>query len=266
MTPVHSERVIVSQSEKRPRSSFLGPLYLMTLYLIFASLRNNDNLDNPELHFWKIALYAGVPVLGAIIYWRIYVLEQKQLKDDAHKAALEGTLKPKNDAPKKPTVTLWLGTNSSSIPTSRIINGYMYRPLLSFGCKVPFLVKVVNGKVLIDAEFRSLDGKYVATIKNNNWQLSAFNHFRKEFDDNKLEVIDTQGITKIQIDFSDEFNIKLSGVLYDRTRLIFVYPNGTVELRPLQPPNKPYKPGYITIQEAMEKSSTMPELFPSIIK
>jgi hypothetical protein len=204
-------------------------------------------------------------VLGALIGVRILILERRQNKEEAHKNAIEGELKPKKGTQKKRDVTLCLGSNKIAVQTSLIANGYMYRPLHFIGIEIPFLVKVINGKILIDAEFRSLDDSYVATIKNNNWTLSKFNHHKKEFNDNKLEVVDNQGITKLQIDFSDEFNIKLSGVVYDGTNIYFIYPDGGVSSSTMQPANKQDEPHFMSRKEAIEKSRGMPELFPSII-
>lgn len=72
-------------------------------------------------------------------------------------------------------------------------------------------LKLQNEQILLSADFRSLDGKKVAEIIDNEWHINFNNYFDRNYDENGLEVIDQDGITKFQIDFTDIYNIRLGG-------------------------------------------------------
>ena len=217
------------------------------------------------------AVLVGI-IIGIIAYVNISKLERKQRaeiksqkEEEQHKLALQGQLKTKNLS-KSEVVNLWLGEVGHGftiqMPTSIIKNGYTYEPLrFGMGSDLPFVIKVINDKIFIDAEFRSLDNKLLAKIKNNKWIIAPNNYFQKEFDDNKLEVIDPDGIVNLQMDFTDQFNIKMAGAIYDGIKLHYTTPTGFVG-RIVWREGMPKNLGLLQKDEAIKIGRSIKRLFP----
>jgi len=125
-----------------------------------------------------------------------------------------GTLKPKypgkNRGSDKPHTRVSLN-QKSQVYTVQMSEGVIVQPL---GRYAPFSVRRVNDGLLISAIVRSLDGKIVAKVQDNNWALNPNNYFRKNFDRSALEVIDEYDIPVLQVEYLDESKIEIGGIIH----------------------------------------------------
>ena len=71
----------------------------------------------------------------------------------------------------------------------------------------------------------SLDGKVVAKIIDNNWDLNPNNYFRRNFDKSALEVIDEYLIPIVQVECLDMNTFKIGGIFRsEREKTSKLYP------------------------------------------
>lgn len=165
-------------------------------------------MDSQIVYWIKITISAGV-IIGAIGYLVLYVVEQRDKKVEEKKTALNGTI-PSKIIPGRNTVTVLFGQSMVSVDINSLRLGSTLNPLSFFGGS-NITIRLEDEMILLSAQFRSLDGKLVAQIIDNEWQVNPNNYFERNYDDNALEVIDQDGITKFQIDFTDIYNIRLGG-------------------------------------------------------
>lgn len=100
---------------------------------------------------------------------------------------------------------------SSQLYTIQSSEGAVLQPL---GRYAPFSVSEDSNGLLISAVVRSLDGRIVAKIHNNEWVLNPNNYFRRNFDKSALEVIDEYDIPVLQIEYLTKNQMKLGGIFY----------------------------------------------------
>lgn len=192
------------------------------------------------LQFWK-SIQSSLPyvtavvgaVVAAIFFFitnhvaenRINRLEKQIEEAEERKEALSGTITSKI-IPGKNQVSILFGQSSVSVDINTLRNGRAIKPL-SFIGGYNITLKLRNEQILLSADFVSLDGKIVAQIIDNEWQVNRNNYFDRNYDENGLEVIDQDKITKFQIDFSDIYNIRLGGSFIAGNSLCTFHPNGT---------------------------------------
>lgn len=84
--------------------------------------------------------------------------------------------------------------------------------LFPLGKNVPFWISKDRNGLLINAEVRSLDGKIVAELANNEWRVNPHNYFKLNSDESGLEIIDDYNIPWLQIDYLTPSSLKIGGV------------------------------------------------------
>lgn len=107
-------------------------------------------------------------------------------------------------------IWLILGSNRIGEPKDFFKSGVAFDPVRFTG-EVPIVIKVVNDSLKVSGFFRSLDGKVVAQIVDNEWEINPNNYFKRNYDDNGLEVIDQESILKFQVDFANNNTIVFNG-------------------------------------------------------
>jgi hypothetical protein len=137
-----------------------------------------------------------------------------------------GTLKPRYPQSNKNTIESYTGVGTdqtSQIFTVQLSEGVVLQPL---GRYAPFSISKDTNGLLISAVVRSLDGRIVAKIHNNEWVLNPNNYFRKNFDKSALEVIDEYDIPVLQIEYLTENHLKLGGIFYlEEKEISELYPD-----------------------------------------
>ncbi len=84
--------------------------------------------------------------------------------------------------------------------------------LLPIGPNVPFWILKNRNGLLINAEVKSMDGKIMAELINNEWRVNPHNYFKLNFDKSGLEIIDDYNIPWLQIDYLTPSSVKIGGV------------------------------------------------------
>ena len=103
-------------------------------------------------------------------------------------------------------VTVYIGSNAVWIPIEAIGSDRVIKPVS--GVKITF----VEGGLRVSATAISTDGKVVAQIVNNEWEINPNNYFKKNFDEAALEVIDETGLPVLQVLFLDRKAVKVTGL------------------------------------------------------
>ena len=83
-----------------------------------------------------------------------------------------------------------------------------------FGRNVAFSLERTKKGLFISMVMRSIDGKIVAKMIRNTWQLNPNNYFRKNFDAHALEVIDEFDIPVLQIEYLDAITLRIGGIFF----------------------------------------------------
>lgn len=140
------------------------------------------------------------------------VLKDRSIKGKDRENLFQEFLQLKNKELASAEDIVWItfGSNRMGIDKESIKHGEVFSPVL-FVEDSPLIIKLVDGALKFSGSFRSLDGKIVAEIKDNEWQVNPNNYFKRNYDDNGLEVIDADGIMKFQVDFIDENNVNVNG-------------------------------------------------------
>lgn len=206
-----------------PEYSKLGVIRVLHLLAHFLGLVFLISLLLPvdmSIHTWKmIQLYGGILtglllIVSAYATYRIYVIEMADKVLAGKKVALTGELvapEKKDSVEADLRVYVKIGSNHFGVKKSRLIDGYEFTPVQFSDRKTPITIKLVNNKLRVSCSFTSLDGNIVAEIIENEWQINPNNYFRRNYDDQGLEVIDAQGIMKFQIDLVNENEIVVGG-------------------------------------------------------
>jgi hypothetical protein len=84
--------------------------------------------------------------------------------------------------------------------------------IFPFGQNVPFWVSKNRNGLLINAEIRSMDGKIMAELTDNEWRINPNNYFKLNYDYSGLEVVDDYGIPWLQVDYLTPSMLKIGGV------------------------------------------------------
>jgi hypothetical protein len=125
-------------------------------------------------------------------------------------AATTGALTPQNGGP----VTDDAGYSMSFDGENSIMQFYspIGREMLPLGPNVPFWISKNRDGLLINAEVKSMDGKIMAELVNNEWRVNPHNYFKLNFDKSGLEIIDDYNIPWLQIDYLTPSSLKIGGV------------------------------------------------------
>ena len=137
-----------------------------------------------------------------------------------------GTLEPKYPLTNNDNAQSYTGVGldlGSQLYTIQVSEGSILQPL---GRYAPFSVSKDSNGLLISAVVRSLDGRIVAKIHDNEWVLNPNNYFRKNFDRYALEVIDEYDIPVLQIEYLSKSQVELGGIFYlEEKEVSEIYPD-----------------------------------------
>ncbi|MDB6122232.1 MAG: Tetratricopeptide domain protein [Pedosphaera sp.] len=84
--------------------------------------------------------------------------------------------------------------------------------ILPFGNNVPFWITKTSEGILISGEFKSMDGKVIAELANNEWRANPHSYFKLNSDSSALEVIDDYNIPWLHIEYLTPTSLKIGGV------------------------------------------------------
>lgn len=188
---------------------------------------------------WKLIQYIA-PILASatvgVAIWafahqkvtklegRKRTIEQNAVKLKQQQSALSGKLSSKIVEGRN-AVTIHFGRSHISASIQALREGMSMQPFSFIGDR-NITIRLKDESILVSAEFRSLDGKIVAGIVDNEWQINPNNYFDRNYDSNGLEIIDQDGITKFQIDFTDLYNIRIGGSFISNGSMYAFLPGG----------------------------------------
>jgi hypothetical protein len=158
-------------------------------------------------------------------YQKLLRAEDQKVKElEQKESALSGTITSKIIEGRN-SVTIHFGQSHISVGIQSLKAGMNLQPFSFIGDR-NVTITLKNESILISADFRSLDGKIVAQITDNEWQINPNNYFDRNYDENGLEIIDQDGITKFQIDYTDLYNIRIGGSFISNGSLYAFFPSG----------------------------------------
>jgi len=185
-----------------------------------------------------VAILIGIIVTGlggfGLFYFGKRVATEKdqaaiaEKSEEKRQGALSGQFGP--EAPAKPSeyLTVIVGTTRLRISTPDYRRGYAIRPLENL-CGSDYAITFRKGqdRVLVSAQVTSIDGKVVASIKDNEWEINPNNYFKRTHSSRGLEVTDNYNLPILQIEIIDESTVALRGVFISKKMVVVATENGT---------------------------------------
>ena len=172
-------------------------------------------------------------ILVTLIGAGLGIYDRFQKKQKEKKSALSGTLETpqeteKTNIDKDKRLRLLLGGTSLSISTPDISAGCPIQPFkfMKYPFEYPMWVKLTENNIFISMKAKSLDGKIIATIEDNEWKVNPNNFFDRNYDDTALEVIDAYGNLVLRVEMIDQNTIGLRGIFIANDTMIIVDKNG----------------------------------------
>lgn len=218
---------------------------------ISQPITNPNKMD--KLLVWEIVRNAA-PIAGIIFMIiagiKIHKIEEENKRLESGKSANYGSISPQRSIIPD-VLTCYIGTNEFKINTDRIRNGREFKPFSIISINLPFSISLSQeGRLSINGSFTDFDGKIIAVMKNNEWETNPNNYFRRNYDTKGFEVIDIEGLTKLQVEYIDYDKIKFGGVFKDSLKWVFVS-DTTIE----------YASANLSKEEIIKKSAQVSDMF-----
>lgn len=215
---------------------WFGPIIGTTLFFIAnykINLKEKSNKEINTITIWNYIIWIA-PILGAILYFfinfKISNLEDEVQKINERKSALEGKIfnKSTSSNKSKDLITVIVGSNKMMFKYDKKelnTRKYYFKPFQqSFYDSTSLIIELSNKGLFITATFRSLDGKIIAEINKNEWEVNSNNYLKRNYDKYGLEVIDNYGVPVLQIDMIDKSTIYFGGA-YRTDRGLYIIQN-----------------------------------------
>lgn len=139
---------------------------------------------------------------------------------------LQGRLDAARIDPQKP-IFVNFGSNILQTDYNQVsTRGIDLRRFINVGFEYPLKIRLEQARMLVSAFLTDAQGRMVAQIVDNEWQINPDNHYDRNFDNNALEVIDKQRIPALQIVLSEENAVYIGGVFNFPSGRAVVTPNG----------------------------------------
>lgn len=185
-----------------------------------------------QIHVWKQVAWLA-PVIcvfigGLILFYannKIHKLEAEIQIIEQKKSSKTGTITPAKVKPIffQKYITILIGSNKYEIDRLLLISDSALNPFKGSLISIPLSIKLSKeGNLLVNCTFRDLSGKIVAELTENEWEVNPNNFFKRNYDDHGLEVIDQEGIMKLQIDFINNETLKIGGIIRDINDIHFI--------------------------------------------
>lgn len=163
-------------------------------------------------------LSIGIILIGVFYQVNDYVQE----KDEERKSTLVGKI----DIPGKcemDSVNLFVGSFVLSIPIEHFKEGKPISHLKEFfGFDYPLSIKLIENSIVVGTKIKSIDGKIIAEIKENNWIVNPNNYYLRNYDNYAFEVIDSNDIPMLQVEMIDECMVSIKGVFIGEEKMIII--------------------------------------------
>jgi len=167
---------------------------------------------------WAVFFAIFFTALACCLQWQMWVWKQDESNKSTHElpeTELHGYLIPANDpSPQTPckeqsppnAVTIFVGTNAAWITDTPVV------VLQVLEQNILTLYNTPDG-LSVSAKVFSEDGKIVADIENNEFNVNPNNYFKvKRPDRSSLLVYDQQARLVLNVRFLNTTNIKVSGI------------------------------------------------------
>jgi len=143
---------------------------------------------------------------------------------------LDGTLKPISSL-SSDSIRIYLGNNTLTLPRSALLKGEPINVLDKIfhidGTMHEISVKLRENKLLLSTTVYTLDRKIVATIRDNEWAVNQYNHFRRNYDESSIEILDPfLGVPALQVMLLDNDSFRICGVFVSGSSLMIVHDRG----------------------------------------
>lgn len=215
-----------------------SPIIGAILFLIAKhKTKQKDTVDKErqKTSLWVYIKWIA-PVLGAVIYLivnlKINSIENKIQIQYENKNATEGIISNKFGKPYKSKNILFFifGTNSIEFNYEdkdlNKVDGYWQPFIPVFNDSTGLTIKISSEGLSVSALFRGLDGKIIAEINNNEWEINPNNYYKRNYDKKGIEVIDNYGVPVMQLDFIGKDSIFFGGAYRTESRLYILGDNG----------------------------------------
>lgn len=173
-----------------------------------------------------VTILIGVIITGLGGFGSYYFGKRLAAEKDQQEAT-SGQFGPK--VPTKPSeyLTVLLGTSSLRISTPDYRRGKAIKPFSNmYGFDYPITFRKGEDRVLVSAQVTSIDGKVVADIKDNEWEINPNNYFKRTYSELGLEVTDNFNLPILQVKVIDENTVALHGVFISKTTVVVATESG----------------------------------------
>jgi hypothetical protein len=162
-----------------------------------------------------------VGVVIGVVGLLVVLVEKRARKEAEAKSALSGEFKPAED-PCSPHALRVLWAGNQLIVDRETGEGRLRIANLFDSVDIRY-----TEAVLVSGDVVSLDGRIVARIKDNEWELNRDNYFTRNYDESALEVLDKDsGVIILQIEFFDKGTVRLAGLFGKAEAYVCVLDDG----------------------------------------
>lgn len=125
---------------------------------------------------------------------------------------------------------IYLGSNTITLPTSELNEGFNLRRIIDFGYDYPVQMSFTDNKLLVSVEIKNADGDIVAKIVDNHWVVNTNPIIARDRNYNAyaFEVIDSDLVPVLQVVLRDRSSIYVGGLFNFETVRVLVTPKGLV--------------------------------------
>ncbi|NID09356.1 hypothetical protein [Fibrivirga algicola] len=153
---------------------------------------------------------AGV-LTALLAIGNIYFGNLVTLQNDREKAT-NGQLTTGKKMSSEDWVTVVVGGVSMTNSKKAFTDGVDVSTLISADGIEPVKLRVRDDKIYVSTTIIGLDKKIVAEIEDNEWSVNPNNYYKRNYDDNSVEVIDQYGHVVLYVELVNPNLVKVNGV------------------------------------------------------
>lgn len=159
----------------------------------------------------SISVFA-IALLAMILPMLMQVIERKESSDESGQRSTSGELQSKKVKQYERKVNIELGTNHCGVSWD---TREPIQPLvMCWGSWPDLWVKFDReGRLKVSAKLMAPDGRILAEIVDNEWEINPGQVFKRNYNDSCLEIINVYGTPSLQITFADARTLIIRGMI-----------------------------------------------------
>jgi hypothetical protein len=121
-----------------------------------------------------------------------------------------------------------VGSNTFKLGGEILRTGLDIGTLMRFRNHIPIKLYNENNRLMFDVAVHDEDGKLICSIVRNEWRFNPDGNYDRNYDINAFEIIDSDGIPLLQIQFKEVNQVYFGGYVPKKGQYDIYTPNGTI--------------------------------------